>query len=251
MYVDFQQQEPLLRLTQLPALQTLLLFYAKPECAAGNAPAWARLLQLKFLDIKSGHTTRQQMAGIEAGAAAATTLERFFIRLDHPVGAADQPAAGQQAAADGVADAAGEPLAVCASIARLTNLVRLELNLTPMARGDALALTALTGLSHLSISAAKQRVGDVAATALAVNMTRLRHLDLEACDLGYMACLAAVARLTRLTTLSLRHNPGLTEEGLMLLTRLSRLQELHVNGCEGVDEGVLARFWAAVRGTSG
>jgi hypothetical protein len=162
-------------------------------------------------------------------------------------------AAAGDAAGDADAAVAGEPLAVCSSIARLTRLLRLHLDVcnSPMVHGDALALTALTSLTYLALPNANQGVSDVTAAALASSLTQLHQLDLEACDLAYMACLAAVARLTRLTALSLCHNPGLTEEGLMLLTRLSRLQGLHVDGCEGVDEGVLERFWAAVRSTGG
>jgi hypothetical protein len=263
--VQTQQQQLLLRLAHLPALQQLRLEYQAAEAAAATAPTWVQLPPLREVCARLGHTTRQQMAAIVAGLAAATSLTGLTFQFKHTVGAgglwagwqlqvaAAAAAAAGAAAADGGADAAVEPLAVCASIAQLTELVCLDLNFnhTPMARRDALALTALMGLEHLGLSAANQGVDDVAATALAVKLTQLRHLDLTGCDLGYMACLAAVAQLTQLTTLRLGNNLGLTEEGLMLLTRLSRLQGQHVTGCQGVGKEMLERFGAAVQSRGG
>jgi hypothetical protein len=76
-------------------------------------------------------------------------------------------------------------------------------------------------------------------------------LDLSNNELGSMVCLAAVARLTQLTELVLYDDVGvngLTLRGLMMLTRLSRLQKLGVGQNDEVTAQVFGRFWAAVRG---
>jgi hypothetical protein len=138
-------------------------------------------------------------------------------------------------------------MAACALLTGLTNLRELhilpESNLVP---GDALALTALTGLTCLVLCDANEAVDDTAATALAWCLKQLWHLDLRACDLGSMACLAAIAHLQELTELRLEGNDGLAERGLMLLTGLTRLQQLGVTSQQVSDEAV-ARFWKALR----
>jgi hypothetical protein len=130
----------------------------------------------------------------------------------------------------------------CSSIARLTGLRHLDLVdlYTDMvfesewcAAGDVLALTALTCLTHLSLSGGVC-VTDMKATALAFCLRQLRHLDLSRCELGAMACVGAIAHLSSLTCLKLYVEPypgckGLTREGLLMLTRLSRLECLHVH----------------------
>ncbi|KAF6248730.1 hypothetical protein COO60DRAFT_1706822 [Scenedesmus sp. NREL 46B-D3] len=137
-----------------------------------------------------------------------------------------------------------------AKLAGLTNLKDLSILygskvLTP---GDALALTALTGLTRLVLRFSGAGVGDEAATALAGSCHLLRHLDFTDCHLVSMACLANVAHLTQLTTLQLFCNSGLTQQGLMLLTGLKRLQHLGVDRSAKVTDEVVKSFWAAVRG---
>jgi hypothetical protein len=123
--------------------------------------------------------------------------------------------------------------------------MRLHLDVcnSPMVRGDALALTALTSLTYLALPNANQGVGDVTATALACSLTQLCYLDLAGCDLGHMACLGSIAHLTQLTRLNLDRNPGVNEQGLMLLTSLRLLRRVNVAGCSGVDAAALARYW--------
>jgi hypothetical protein len=109
-----------------------------------------------------------------------------------------------------------------------------------------LALTALTGLTELILECETGGVSDLAASALACSLKQLRHLDVSRCDMSSMVCLAAVGHLTQLTTLRLPGS-GLTQQGLMLLTRLSQLQELTVHGNEEVTDELVEQFWAAVR----
>jgi hypothetical protein len=125
--------------------------------------------------------------------------------------------------------------------------------------GAASALTVLSSLTRLSLS----NVDTVAATALARELKQLQHLDtcyrqgeLRGLYLdGFQGrlCFRAIARLTQLTYLNLSHSRGLTRQGLMQLTRLSRLQELDVHrwlrqSSDEVTPEVVKDFWARVRG---
>jgi hypothetical protein len=67
--VHSDQQQPLLRLAQLPALQELHLFYYFLDCAAATAPTWQSLPQLCELKLKAGVKSRdvitqQQVAAV-------------------------------------------------------------------------------------------------------------------------------------------------------------------------------------------
>ncbi|KAF6253414.1 hypothetical protein COO60DRAFT_1643165 [Scenedesmus sp. NREL 46B-D3] len=109
----------------------------------------------------------------------------------------------------------------------LTNLKELSITCSQLLPpGDALALTALTGLTRLVLKYNGAGVGDEAATALAGSCQQLRHLDVSYCSLVSMACLANVAHLPQLTELTLGGNSGLTQQGLMLLTGLKQLKHL-------------------------
>ena len=96
-------------------------------------------------------------------------------------------------------------------------------------------------------------MGAAAATALARELKQLRSLGFIGCGLQLgtaegMECLQEIGCLTHLTHLSLSHNSGLSQQGLMQLTGLSRLQMLEVNshGSAVTKDGV-SKFWAAVR----
>jgi hypothetical protein len=62
-----------------------------------------------------------------------------------------------------------------------------------------------------------------------------------------MACLKAIGGLTQLTWLELPGNLGLTQQGLLQLTGLSRLRALMVdrNGVD-INDKVLQGFWPAL-----
>jgi hypothetical protein len=93
-------------------------------------------------------------------------------------------------------------------------------------------------------------VNDLVATALSCSLKQLRYLDLSSCNMSSMVCLAAIAHLTQLTTLRLPGSCRWTQQGLMLLTRLSRLQDfnfpLGVFSRSGVTFEMMQQFRAAV-----
>jgi hypothetical protein len=115
-----------------------------------------------------------------------------------------------------------------------------------IAHGDALALSALTNLTRLNLSGMRAGVGDLAASALACSLKQLRHLDLTDCNLGSLACVPPMAQLVHLTQLQLCGNVEVTQQGLMLLTKLSNLQQLEFERAPEVTDDVVAKIWAAV-----
>jgi hypothetical protein len=224
----------------LPWLQHLSLYYYRIEDTASAARAWQHLpaLQEIGMEYTEGTATPSQMETILQGIAAATSLTNLELIVEQSE--FDDDAPGGQ----------GVPVAACARLAGLKNLRELcitrDSNLVP---GDALALTALTGLTRLVLANAGDAVDDTAACALARCLKQLRHLDLSYCSLGSMTCLPAIAHLYELTELRLNHSggeSGMTEQGLMLLTGLSNLQHLNVENCQ-LPDGALARLWAALR----
>uniref|UniRef100_A0A383VRL7 F-box domain-containing protein n=1 Tax=Tetradesmus obliquus TaxID=3088 RepID=A0A383VRL7_TETOB len=254
--VEFTQQQPLLQLAQLPALKHLALRYgfnlmdrthaAAVPAASATAPAWALLPQLRELEIECDNVsltqdpTEQQMAAILAGVAAATSLTQLMLHAGTYV------SGGPGAAA----------FVSLSSLSGLTRLRDLSIGCGPalkLAPGDALELTALTGLTRLHLWHARHELGATVATALARELKQLRSLGFLDCRLQLgsaegMACLEAIGCVTQLTALSLRGNSGLTQQGVLQLTRLCHLQMLDVNahGNAVTKEGV-NRLLAAVR----
>jgi hypothetical protein len=250
-YNDCDKPELLLSLAQLPALQSLRIQYHNAHLAAATAAAWPQLPQLRCLRFffSAGHIpglpTKQWWEAICSGLAAATSLTRLDIEVD-----------GAMPEDEEAADLAWEdpsklePVTLCGRLTGLTNLERLELcgdsGSPGLAPGDALALTALTGLTRLGVKYFAQGVDDATAAAIASSCQQLQHLDLSHCGLGGMACLAAVGRLTQLTALQLFGISGLTQQRLMMLTGLKRLQELNVADTQVTAEDVDS-FWAVLR----
>ncbi|KAF6260520.1 hypothetical protein COO60DRAFT_882322 [Scenedesmus sp. NREL 46B-D3] len=182
--------------------------------------------------------SRQQWQAILRGVAASNNLTKLLLAAD--CRSSDEDDEGE--------DLDGTWNTPCGKLAGLTNLKDLTLHggserLMP---GDVPALTALTGLTGLRLWAVGAAVGDETATALANSCQQLRHLDLSYCHLS-IACLASVAHLTQLTGLRLLGNIGLTQQGLMLLTGLKRLQDLGVDRNTEVTSEVVESFWAVVR----
>jgi hypothetical protein len=246
--VGFEECQPLLQLAQLSSLQHVALSYCTAKAAAATAPVWRQLRQLRELSLICegvDSPNMQQWAGISAAVAACTNLTSLM--LDVTIWE-DWEANLQNHQL--------EQIAVCASVAGLPYLKNLHIRKEPAHRTlcpnvvpcDALRLTVLTGLSRLVLEELGDGVGDLAATALACNLRQLQHLGLRRCSLGSMACLAAIAQLTRLTALQLEGNDGLTQQGLLLLTGLTQLQQLGVDRNAEVTDEVFHSFWAAVKG---
>jgi hypothetical protein len=139
---------------------------------------------------------------------------------------------------------------VCASLAQLQQLRALCIDSWQLVPGDAFALTELTGLESLQLVKLGAGVGDLAANALACSLKQLRSLTLQDCDLGSMVCTAAIAHLTQLTQLRVDSVAGLTQQQLLMLTRLSCLVQLDVDGRELTKE-VVDQFWALLHRRSG
>uniref|UniRef100_A0A383W0G3 Distal membrane arm assembly complex 2-like protein n=1 Tax=Tetradesmus obliquus TaxID=3088 RepID=A0A383W0G3_TETOB len=140
-------------------------------------------------------------------------------------------------------------MTVCGGLVGLKGLKSLWLQDLWLVPGDVLALTALIGLTSLALIHMHEEVYVEAATSLVRSLTQLEYLNLWRCDvdLSSMALLAAVGQLKQLTYLNHEGNAGLTQQGLMQLTGLKRLQMLHVDCNEEVTDHVVDGFWAAVR----
>jgi hypothetical protein len=241
--MGFPDQQPLLRLAQLPALQHVSLHYSAAAAAAGAAAAWPQLPQLRELEVAAqwmAEALPSQMPAILDALAHCSGLTRLELRvLESPTGSSHDARA----------------VAACGKLAALTNLRDLYiLSDSMLAPGDIKRLTALAGLARLWLSDLESAVDDATAAALARSMPQLQDLDLEGCDLGRMTCLAEIGKLVHLTRLNIKDfdrdvnkSSGLTRQGLMLLTGLTRLRTLQLCENQEVTAKVVEEFWAAVR----
>jgi hypothetical protein len=247
--VMFGEPQPLLQLAQLPALQRLALQYDIPRQAASAAAAWRQLPQLQELLIGPGDMsclpTRQEMASLLAGLAGNTSLTKLQLECCAADYVGGEPHLGALNSRATLVHTA-----VCASLAVLAGLKELHLGDVMMVPGDALALTGLTGLTSLMVDKGQQRVGTAAASALAGSLKLLCCLDLDSCeiDLSDSKFMAALGQLTQLSKLQLEDSRGgVKQQGLMQLTRLTRLQQLGVTSWwVDVSDEVLAAFRAAI-----
>uniref|UniRef100_A0A383W8V2 F-box domain-containing protein n=1 Tax=Tetradesmus obliquus TaxID=3088 RepID=A0A383W8V2_TETOB len=241
LWPGFAKQQQVLELASLPAVQELHLNYQGSLAAAAAAPTWVLLPQLRGLDVElsqydveteiTAAPSKQRALPIISGAAAAIQLTSLQL---HSIVCAT-------------------PLPICGSLAGLRGLKHLTLKGLRLPPGDALALTALTGLTGLVLRY-MHGMGDITAItpeaiALTCSLNHLQHLDLNSCriDLSNPAFLASVGQLKQLTYLSLECNSGLTQQCLMQLTGLSRLQQLKIDKYASVTGLGLDAFWAAVR----
>jgi hypothetical protein len=240
--------DALLRLAQLPLKHLGLRYDGEFDAAAANAPAWSQLPQLRELQFNvievDTQPTDLQLLSIMPGLTACSGLTKLSLN-------------GIYAEVVGYwhpdPDARDSNVAVCSTLAGLTTLKDLEIRFVDAGDyvpGDAMALTALTGLTRLVLDGRCLTcyvVDDLAATALAWNLRQLRHLNLLCCKLGSMACLVMIGQtLTQLTELQLGGNKGITQRGLMQLTKLQKLRRLGVDRNVEVTDAVLRQFWAAV-----
>jgi hypothetical protein len=245
--VDFTEQQPLLQLVQLPALQHLALQYrAAAAAAASTTPEWGLLPQLHTLKIAHSDMDRcdkdfpseQQLAAILAGVAAATSLTQLMLEvrtLQFTYDSEYYEESDYYSSPEDIVETA--ELAVCCNLTGLTRLQDLSLCNSyddSWLPGDALALTVLTSLTKLHIENADQGVGTGAATALAHRLQQLQHLEVLTCGMQLStaegtACLEAIGRLTQLTYLGLRvYHDECKRQALLQLTGLSHLQTLDI-----------------------
>jgi hypothetical protein len=192
LYTSFPDQQPLLQLAQLPALQHVSLHYPALSAPAGAAAAWPQLPQLQELDIPIGYDTPplpRQMAALLAAVSRCSGLTKLDLQvLESPTSNMFDVRA----------------VAACSMLAGLTNLRDLCIHRgSELVPGDAKALTALTGLTRLQLCELGSAVGDATAAALTRSMPQLQDLDLAWCDLGSMACLADIGKLVHLTSLNI------------------------------------------------
>jgi hypothetical protein len=214
---DEQQQQRgavdtalLLRVGALPKLRSLQLEYLAPKVAAATAAAWRQLPQLDNLDMsfRIGYPIEQQMTAILAGVAAATSLTKLHL---HVCVRDDGNRYARHALHDTVA---------CASLSSLTRLKDLTIcEESVLAPGDALALTALTGLTRLVLVGAETGVTYEIAAALARSLSQLQHLELKDCPVGSDECFDAIGQLTELRVTGF----GDAERDVRRLTGLTNL----------------------------
>jgi hypothetical protein len=198
--------EQLLQLVQqLSSLQCLGLDYT--WCAASDlaavAEVWPQLPQLQDLQLPFHEpVSRQGMAAVLTSAGSCSGLTRLFLSVWFIDGDGNYIAVEQE---DGEDEEQQQQQAVhnhvCASLASLTNLRDLSIRHAWIPAGDAIALTALTGLTVLDLHGSRDGVGDAAAIALACGLVQLQRLDLTTCavDMSNVDLTSALGQLVQLT----------------------------------------------------
>jgi Leucine-rich repeat (LRR) protein len=233
---------PLLSLAQLTGLQELSLQYNVSQVAAATASAWRQLPQLRDLTVFSWQCSAAQVHTVAAGLAACTNVTRLYLKI--------VPGLSYQAPEEHQQLHHRVAASVMQNVAGLTQLRSLQLHLECAQPEDALPLTALTVLTLLDLASApllpKQATWDLPVSALACHLKQLASLQL-CCQLGEMACLAPIGQLKRLTMLRIPNTGDVTEQGLMLLTGLSQLQQLDLGEQKQLPGEVMDGFWATIR----
>jgi hypothetical protein len=253
--VNFIRKQSLLQLAQLPALQHLKLQCTASAAALATAEAWALLPQLCHLDVMVQDVERD-LAAIVLGLAAATSLTE--LRLGCTETQRERVEVVLFSSLTGLTR-----LKALSFVGKSSDLIDLGC-WQQLASGDTVAaLSALTGLTKLSlqnITCGARATADV--LPVVCSLKHLQSLVLFKCGLQLgtaegMACLEAIGRLTQLTHLDLSYNTGLTEQGMMQLTGLSRLHNpaypvrscsavnFYCNGC-GVSADASKTFVAAL-----
>jgi hypothetical protein len=219
-----EQPQQLKQLCSLAALTDVELCYEAAVSAQRAAPGWQQLSMLRSLKFELDCDEAVQFdptqgAVLLQGLAAATSLTGLCIT-------------------NLIVD---EGLRLCAHLTALSRLQMLAIhNAGVSSRTDALQLTALTSLTQLELSGAAG-VDDVAASVLALRLTRLQDLRLTDCCLHSAAALPSIATLTGLTHLELSGGADAETEGtcsllprgqedLMLLSPLTQLKRFYIEG---------------------
>jgi hypothetical protein len=248
----------LLELARLPKLKSLALHCCVVHEACHVSATWRLLPQLNEISMEffkgaiwhPVDDVEQCMQVLLADAGAAKQLTRLHVDFT----AFYVPY---------------RPIAVCAGLAQLASLRGLTLFEVRLMPGDALALSALTGLTQLEIldvhnciqwytlsslglgpawdSNLRQAVCTRSGTALVRSLSQLCSLRIQGCSYhtGDKEFVAAVGQLHQLTELHLDGH-GLTRHDLMHLTGLSSLQQFRAYGSAEVNDMVINKFLAAV-----
>jgi hypothetical protein len=209
----------------LAALTDVQLCCEGPTSAQRVAPGWQHLsglrsLRLENQSVEAAELDPTQGARLLQGLAAATSL--IHLDIEGPI--------------------VHESLHVCEHLTGLSQLQTLRMDRGVSSQSDALKLAALTSLTHLNVFGAAG-VDDVAASALALRLTRLQSLQLGCCSLRSAAPLASIASLTGWTSLSLSSWDQDTEgyfsflhgpEDVLVLAPLTRLKHCYVDWFNGI-----------------
>jgi hypothetical protein len=235
------QPQLMKQLSTLAALTHIEQNYMSAGIAVHAAPGWQHLSALHTLDLDFEFDDDDELDAADSavllrGLAAATSVVHLSMKgcFVH------------------------DSSQLCAHLACLLRLQSLELRDTRVAsQADALHLAALTGLTKLVLVSASG-VDDVAASVLALRLTRLQELLLVHCGLRSAAALPSIATLTGLTSLVL--GPAVVTDGsasvfplgkgdLELLTPLTQLKHL-ANGDYGQNffcDNAVAQLWCEVQ----
>jgi hypothetical protein len=127
-------------------------------------------------------------------------------------------------------------------LAKLKELCCLKLSCLPL-RLSAHHLSHLTRLTSLELCSCELR--DFVVVALSCKLKNLQRLSLDNNNALTDSCTPSLGQLTRLSHLNL-HGMAIERLGLMQLTTLRQLQDLHIS-TRASSYKCLANFWSALR----
>lgn len=233
---SFLCRENLEVLQHLPKLSSLSLNLQHHDDPLHVAPAW-HSLPLDYLEMEPATMTAAEVQQLIQHVATATMLTGLLLSI----GEVEAPQPPQ--------------LRVCEQLTALQHLRELNLSIgSPhdFTLQDAQHLSALVTLTSLFLGSRDSGPDLDAATLclLALSLTRLRHLGINACGrrgVGVIHALPAIGRLTTLERLILQAlDSADAQRGLQFLTGLSRLTCLI--GFRKAGDAALNNFWATIKG---
>lgn len=213
-------------LTELVCMR-LIDVPVSPSSATLLAPIWQQMPKLLSVVVRfAGGAQGLDLAEILKGIGTATTLRSLFI---------DNLGLSVQAAMS------APSIDVCKHFTALKNLTSLEfIKIGRMKMYDPLHLTVLTRLRRLSIVAASGAVDSTVMTAIGCTLSGLSELNIICCcGVTGMSFLPAIAKLRNLGHLQFCGNRRsyCTDAGLMMMSALTNLTLLVVDGDEITEEG--------------
>lgn len=221
----------LLTVKVLQQLESLKLGYVDCHPAESAAPAWPQLKQLVELDLDLS-STPVQMATIQRALSLLSNLKTLNWT-------------GSLSPRE--VDDAAVVAAPCRALKHLTKLNHLHMCLylwVHIPDEDLLHLSALTGLTDLSLSLGSIDADNGYTAAMLLELTGLQSLSLW--HVHQVAVMPVIARLQGLTKLSLHGlSKNTQQQGLPHLTRLRNLRDLH--GFRECGKRALEKFWRDLR----